>query len=171
MLVCEPLSVGSLQSATALATQKTLVMTVCVSIRRQLFNTHGHGQEHEVWTQNLPTLPCHWPQDIKFPLKNGTAVPAINPLGPAPRRGLAKTQGHLPGCEGTGSTTAAQGAEKRALPSCSQGRGHGRCRGSSFHDLLGLQEASLMRWGDAAPQQPAPPPLLRTPAFTTTGFP
>lgn len=75
-----------------------------------------------------------------------------HPLRPPPRRGLAKTQGHPPGCEGAGSTPAAQGAEKRALPSCSQGRCHGRCRGSSFHDLVGLQEASdaMGRCGAAA---------------------
>lgn len=159
MLVFERLFIGSLQFAIALATQKALVMTVCISVRRQSFNTHGHGYKHQVWTQILPTLPCQWPQDMKFPWKNVTAVPAINPLGRPSCWGLAKTQGCLPGCQSTtSSTTPAQGAEARTQLSCSQGRGHGRCRGSSLHDiLLGVQEAGLMRRGDAARQGPRLP--------------
>lgn len=127
MLVCEPLSAGSLQFAIALATQKTLVMTVCVSIRRQPFNTHGHGHEHEVWTQNLPTLPCHWPQDMKFPWKNVTAVPAISSFATSPAPGAGQNTGtpawlrgrrQHPGCSGRreeGAPLLQSGAMSRAL--------------------------------------------------------
>lgn len=117
-------------------------MTICVSIRRQSFNTHGHGNEHQVWTQSLPMLPCQQPQDMKFPWKNVTAVTAINPLGPPLCRGLAKTQGCLPGCESD--------------PSCSQGREHRRCRGSSFHDLMCLRKPL---WCDGVMRRSSSPRL------------
>lgn len=102
-------------------------MTVCVSIRRQPFNTHGHGHEHEVWTQNLPTLPCHWPQDMKFPWKNVTAVPAVSSFGTSPAPGTGQNTGtpawlrgrrQHPGCSGRreeGAPLLQSGAMSRAL--------------------------------------------------------
>lgn len=139
-------------------------MTGCISVSRELFNTHEHKYDHAVWTQSLPMLPCRRPQAMKLPWEDVSAAPAVSPLGPSLLWGLATAQGCLPVSKGTGSTATAWNAEVRARPFYSQGQGHHHCGGFSFHALLRLQEASPMWRGDAAQRQPAPPRLLRIPS-------
>lgn len=110
---------------------------------------------------------------MKLPWKNATAAPDVSPLGPSPLRGLAVL--HRQGCP------AGLWGHRQHCCCCLwrwgevtpllQARARSLLLQRFFLPQSPLQEASLMWRCDAAWRQHMPPPLLRTPALTTTGLP